>query len=302
MWEMEGPLSRSSTSCWSCLVFELRCDGQVPCNNCSHGVENACFSPTTDIEGPNIDNGNNAQAQNGFDLQLWEPWLNLNTHDASDDFLNGSPMDVQGRTDSGYSPVCQEPTKCQPPTDQHEVESMTTATAPSSSLHFDSMKSPQSIATSKLASVTTYRSERTSPGTLDAAQAIPQGEAPDAYELEMSLLMHYLDSVFYVQFTHYRPSAKQGGRTWLLPRLTSSKATYYATLALGALSIHEHRIADGDATHSVDEHHGFYVEATSMLEHDMSLISSHTSPDTNMVIDAAMAIIQLYCYEVSFSA
>lgn len=54
------------------------------------------------------------------------------------------------------------------------------------------------------------------------------------YEREASLLMHYLDHVFPLQFPCYSPSILDGGRNWLLPLLTSAKHVYYATLSVGA--------------------------------------------------------------------
>ncbi|RYP42842.1 hypothetical protein DL768_010195 [Monosporascus sp. mg162] len=53
-------------------------------------------------------------------------------------------------------------------------------------------------------------------------------------ERETSLLMHYLDVVFPLQFPLYERSY-EGKREWLLAILTSSRSVYYATLTLSLL-------------------------------------------------------------------
>ena len=52
---------------------------------------------------------------------------------------------------------------------------------------------------------------------------------------DTTLLMYYLDKVFYVQFPFYDPSTIDGGRGWLLRLLTRRKSIYHATLALSKL-------------------------------------------------------------------
>ncbi|KAF7908754.1 uncharacterized protein EAF01_004509 [Botrytis porri] len=51
---------------------------------------------------------------------------------------------------------------------------------------------------------------------------------------EASLLMHYLDIVFPLQFRFYRPLASEGGRGWLLSILLQTKPLYHAALSLSA--------------------------------------------------------------------
>ncbi|KAF2491427.1 hypothetical protein BU16DRAFT_515793 [Lophium mytilinum] len=53
-------------------------------------------------------------------------------------------------------------------------------------------------------------------------------------EDEASLLMHYLDHVFPLQFPFYKPSILDGGRGWLLSILMQTKPLYYAALSLAA--------------------------------------------------------------------
>ncbi|KAH8900583.1 hypothetical protein GQ53DRAFT_835565 [Thozetella sp. PMI_491] len=48
------------------------------------------------------------------------------------------------------------------------------------------------------------------------------------------LLMHFLDSVFPLQYPFYRPDIAQGGRGWLLSMLLNNKPLYHAALATSA--------------------------------------------------------------------
>ena len=51
---------------------------------------------------------------------------------------------------------------------------------------------------------------------------------------QTSLLMHYLDDVFPLQFPFYKSSIRDGGRGWLLSILTQTKPLYHAALSLAA--------------------------------------------------------------------
>jgi hypothetical protein len=53
-------------------------------------------------------------------------------------------------------------------------------------------------------------------------------------EEEESLLMHYLDYVFPLQFRFYQPLPSTGGRGWLLSILLRTKPLYYAAITLSA--------------------------------------------------------------------
>jgi hypothetical protein len=51
---------------------------------------------------------------------------------------------------------------------------------------------------------------------------------------EAVLLMHFIDSVFPLQYPMYRPTILEGGRGWLLSLLLRTKPLYHASLALSA--------------------------------------------------------------------
>ena len=51
---------------------------------------------------------------------------------------------------------------------------------------------------------------------------------------EYTLLMHFLDEVFPLQYPLYQPHIFEGGRGWLLALLLRTKPLYYAALALSS--------------------------------------------------------------------
>src|SRR5690349_21404916 len=63
----------------------------------------------------------------------------------------------------------------------------------------------------------------------DSSQLVSHATADDD---QASLLMHYLDHVFPLQFRFYQPSAWDGGRGWLLITLMETKPLYHAALSL----------------------------------------------------------------------
>jgi hypothetical protein len=57
---------------------------------------------------------------------------------------------------------------------------------------------------------------------------------------ESTLLMHFLDEVFPLQYPMYKPSVFQGGRGWLLALLLRTKPLFHVALAF---AIYHRRIA-----------------------------------------------------------
>ena len=105
---------------------------------------------------------------------------------------------------------------------------------------------------------------------------------PDpAYEQETALLMYYLDYVFHDQYPFYDPAVAPGGRSWLLPLLTSTKPVYYATLSLSALHMNSNSVC-GDSVEvkkarqrRSESHHGIALqELHSLIEISQQLSGS----------------------------
>jgi C6 transcription factor Pro1 len=67
----------------------------------------------------------------------------------------------------------------------------------------------------------------------DASQPLPV-----LREKEASLLMHYLDYVFPLQFPFYKHSAIKGGRGWLLSILMQLEPLYHAALSISSYHMH----------------------------------------------------------------
>ncbi|KAL4950358.1 fungal-specific transcription factor domain-containing protein [Aspergillus filifer] len=72
-------------------------------------------------------------------------------------------------------------------------------------------------------------------------------EASDSADIlsteEATLLMHFLDEVFPLQYPAYKPDTMMGGRGWLLHLLLRTKPLYHAVLALSSY----HRLIIGSA-------------------------------------------------------
>ena len=51
---------------------------------------------------------------------------------------------------------------------------------------------------------------------------------------ETTLLMHFLDDIFPLQYPMYKPSVLEGGRGWLLPLVLRMQPLYHAALSFGA--------------------------------------------------------------------
>ncbi|PQE31250.1 hypothetical protein CJF32_00001845 [Rutstroemia sp. NJR-2017a WRK4] len=96
---------------------------------------------------------------------------------------------------------------------------------------------------------------------------------------EASLMMHYLDHVFFIQFRFHTPSLSSG-RGWLLSLLTRNKPLYHAALSLSAfhrqslLLEQESDPADVDYLHELQHHHDLALKE---LQH---FIHTHNKSDS----------------------
>ncbi|KAG0645738.1 Pestheic acid cluster transcriptional regulator 3 [Hyphodiscus hymeniophilus] len=77
---------------------------------------------------------------------------------------------------------------------------------------------------------------------------------------EASLMMHYLDHVFFIQFRFYSPSISAGGRGWLLSLLTQTKPLYHAALSLSACLALEGDEAQTDYLKELERHHNLALK------------------------------------------
>lgn len=119
---------------------------------------------------------------------------------------------------------------------------------------------------------------------------------------EASLMMHYLDHVFFIQFRFHTPSLSSG-RGWLLSLLIRTKPLYHAALSLSAfhrqslLVEQESGQAEIDYLHELRHHHDLTLkELRNFIQSNNKNVSEQGAFDGNIQILACM--IQLISFEL----
>ncbi|PVH69572.1 hypothetical protein DL98DRAFT_661621 [Cadophora sp. DSE1049] len=118
---------------------------------------------------------------------------------------------------------------------------------------------------------------------------------------EATLLMHYLDVVFPLQFRFYRPLVSEGGRGWLLSMLLRTKPLYHAALSLSAyhqsaVYTHPHTKTSDSILVDLQKHHSLaLVELRKHIDR-LSLEIGLSQMNTKVEILACM--ICLISFEV----
>ncbi|CAD6439239.1 64585307-f8cb-4a19-bfa8-82eaea6783ff [Sclerotinia trifoliorum] len=119
---------------------------------------------------------------------------------------------------------------------------------------------------------------------------------------EASLMMHYLDHVFFIQFRFHTPSLSSG-RGWLLSLLIRTKPLYHAALSLSAfhrqslLLEQESGQAEIDYLHELRHHHDLTLkELRNFIQTNNKNVSEQRAFDGNVQILACM--IQLISFEL----
>jgi len=121
---------------------------------------------------------------------------------------------------------------------------------------------------------------------------------------EATLMMHYLDHVFAIQFPFYTPSSSGGGRGWLLSLLIRTKPLYHAALSLGAF--HQQslfkigpakREAQKDILQELEKHHQLTLrELQLFIQHENP--SARSSADFSRNVQILACTVQLISFEV----
>ncbi|KAB8289996.1 hypothetical protein EYC80_010323 [Monilinia laxa] len=178
-------------------------------------------------------------------------------------------------------------------------------------------KSPKSVTSSKSSNTTEIPKNRNSLSTIHNAVTIPTNKelnndktiepksplSPKWIEdQEASLMMHYLDHVFFIQFRFHTPSLSSG-RGWLLSLLTRTKPLYHAALSLSAfhrqslLLEQESGQAETDYLHELQHHHNLTLkELQNFIQTHSKIGSEQGAFDGNIQILACM--IQLISFEL----
>ncbi|EMR81243.1 putative c6 transcription protein [Botrytis cinerea BcDW1] len=119
---------------------------------------------------------------------------------------------------------------------------------------------------------------------------------------EASLMMHYLDHVFFIQFRFHTPSLSSG-RGWLLSLLTKTKPLYHAALTLSAfhrqslILERESGQAETDYLHELQHHYDLALKGLQDFIHENNRnVSEQGAFDGNIQILACM--IQLISFEL----
>ncbi len=120
-------------------------------------------------------------------------------------------------------------------------------------------------------------------------------------EHEATLLMHYLDRVFPLQYRFYRPSETDDGRGWLLALLTRTKPLYHAALSLSALHLQvlqniraeEREERTADTSVELYKHHDLALKE---LQHYIQL--EQQTDDVNGKLQVLACTVQFISFEV----
>lgn len=126
---------------------------------------------------------------------------------------------------------------------------------------------------------------------------VPQSDGTDdsAQNVEDAIfLMHFIDTVFSLQFPTYSPDVIDGGRGWLLVILLRSKPFYHAALAIS--SYHRRMIVLAETNQQ------FQIAAMSQQENhlgaSLSLINHQAEDYSTIDLGIAMCNVQFVFYEV----
>jgi len=106
--------------------------------------------------------------------------------------------------------------------------------------------------------------------------------------------MHFMDTVFPLQFPAYRPKAQEGGRGWLLSLLLHIKPFYHIALALS--TFHRRTITQSDLSHSSQI--TSLIEQEKHLESCLKLLGQSTQSCSTGGTSVAIPVVQLVFFEV----
>jgi len=126
--------------------------------------------------------------------------------------------------------------------------------------------------------------------------SLPQNLPKWVEDHETSLMMHYLDHVFFIQFRFYTPSISAGGRGWLLSLLTQTKPLYHAALSLSACLAQEGGEAQTDYLQELERHHNLTLMELQLF---IQAHSEHTSTAFESNVQILACMVQLISFEVN---
>jgi hypothetical protein len=122
-------------------------------------------------------------------------------------------------------------------------------------------------------------------------------------EREASLLMHYLDHIFPLQFPFYKPSVSEGGRGWLLDFILRTRPLFHAVLSLklchmqSSQSFENLNKCDPNLLEDIEKHHTLAL--SELRNHIDGLELSTGSANLSRKIEILACMMQLVSFEVS---
>jgi hypothetical protein len=124
-------------------------------------------------------------------------------------------------------------------------------------------------------------------------------------EREASLLMHYLDHIFPLQFPFYKPSVSEGGRGWLLDLILRTRPLFHAVLSLKLCHMQSSQSpanlnkCDLNVLEDIEKHHTLAL--SELRSHIDGLELSTGSVNVARKIEILACMMQLVSFEVSSS-
>jgi hypothetical protein len=217
---------RDSLGCWTCRIRRKRCDGAVPVCRACDALEIRCHHDQSSK--PAWMDGGDRQQQMAQSVKA-EIKSNARRRRGRRKIESIARVIYQNAPDGFAQP-------------NPERSSPANSGSLGANTGLISSKSTSEIQLSgNLRSETVTPSSDLSPSedrTLQQAYrasvenaASPSDEALPA-DLELSFIMAYLDYVFPVMFPFYRPSIREGGRSWLLSSLLKNKCLYHSAISL----------------------------------------------------------------------
>jgi C6 transcription factor Pro1 len=308
--------ARSSTGCWTCRVRKKKCSEERPaCSTCGllriacHGYgEKPAWMDGGQKEKAEAGCIKRAIKENKSKKRRTQPSSSLRMAKQPRSLAEDSSVEPgSSQNKHQQAPVESPPTQ----TTRHSfIDSRSAFEAPASSwlpssTHLDGPLAPR-LSAAEMANSWTSQINQTHTGhTPPTPTCLGCGLtrlSDNYYGREATLLMHYLDEVFPLQFRFYNPLVSEGGRGWLLSILLSTKPLFHAALSLSAyhqssiLPLHSSTEGNSSILEDLERHYSLALVELKHHIDGLSLAIGLGRMTTRVEILACM--IQLVSFEV----
>lgn len=225
---MSNPKSR--TGCWTCRLRHKKCDGPLPvCQSCK-SLQISCFYGH---DKPNwMDNGNmqhnmaqqiKAEVRRSATQRRGRRLIQSIAQDMGD-----AGHDILSQLDQGRPSLASSPTSVDAGSSALAGDRQRTADNSRADFLFPNVSIPVSSQGGDVPDATTNSIPEVSLPVQNVQHPAPVIQN----ELQLNLVMAYLDYVFPILFPFYRPSILEGGRNWLLVLLMKNKGLCHTVISL----------------------------------------------------------------------